>query len=154
MRSGDSRKPQFDAQAAADLVKSLAHPMRLQILYRLLDGELSVGGFESELGLKQPSLSQQLALLRDARLVETRREAKSVFYRLTDDRVRIVLDTLQKVQGAAPKTIPITRAPVTRTPVTHAPKRPSARPVADRPQAAAGCGMFAIAGWPSSGGRP
>jgi DNA-binding transcriptional ArsR family regulator len=149
MREGDPRKPQFDAQAAADLLKSLAHPMRLQILYRLLDGELSVGGFDSELGLKQPSLSQQLALLRDARLVETRREAKSVFYRLTDDRIRIILDTLQKVQGAAPKAVPITPAPV-----THAPKRPSARPVAARPQAAAECGMFAIAGWSSSGGRP
>jgi ArsR family transcriptional regulator len=154
MRGGDPRKPQFDAQAAADLLKSLAHPMRLLILYRLLDGELSVGGFESELGLKQPSLSQQLALLRDARLVATRREAKSVFYRLTDDRIRIILDTLPKVQGAAPKAVPVARAPVTHAPMAHAPNRPSSRPVAARPQAAAGCGMFAIAGWPSFGGRP
>jgi DNA-binding transcriptional ArsR family regulator len=88
-----------DARAAADFLRALAHPMRLRILCRLLEGELPVHGFEAELGLRQPSLSQQLAQLREAGLVVTRREAKSVFYRLADDRVSTVLAALRTVFG-------------------------------------------------------
>lgn len=90
-----------DARAAADFLRALAHPMRLRILCRLLEGELPVHGFEAELGLRQPSLSQQLGQLREAGLVVTRREAKSVFYRLADDRVRTVLDALRSAFGTA-----------------------------------------------------
>jgi ArsR family transcriptional regulator len=88
-----------DPKAAADLLRTMAHPMRLTILCRLLEGELPVSGFESELGLKQPSLSQQLGLLREAGLVSTRREAKSVVYCLADHRVRHVLDALRRYFG-------------------------------------------------------
>nr|WP_294510535.1 metalloregulator ArsR/SmtB family transcription factor [uncultured Rhodopila sp.] len=84
-----------DTRAAADLFRTLAHPMRLTILCRLLDGELSVSGFENELALKQPNLSQQLAILREANLVTTRREAKSVFYSLADGRMRALVDALR-----------------------------------------------------------
>ena len=73
-----------DPRAATELLRAIAHPMRLIILCRLLDGELAVSGFESEMNLKQPSLSQQLGLLRDAGLVTARREAKSVVYALAN----------------------------------------------------------------------
>lgn len=77
--------------------------MRLKILCRLLDGEVSVAGLESELGLKQPSLSQQLGHLREADIVTTRREAKSVFYSLADDRVRAVVDALRDATSRTQK---------------------------------------------------
>jgi DNA-binding transcriptional ArsR family regulator len=95
--------PICDPQIAADLLRSLAHPMRLAILCRLLDGELNVGGFEAELGLRQPSLSQQLGLLRESGLVATRREAKSVIYRIADRRVALLLDALRQYFAVEPQ---------------------------------------------------
>ena len=73
--------PIFTGTAAATL-KVLGNETRLQIVLRLLRGELSVGDLERELGLRQPNLSQQLAELRDAGLVAGRRESKSVIYSL------------------------------------------------------------------------
>jgi DNA-binding transcriptional ArsR family regulator len=96
----------YDVQAAADLLRALAHPTRLQILCRLLQGEVSVAGFESELGMKQPSLSQQLGQLREASLVTTRRVAKSVFYSLADDRLPPLLDALRVTFASAPRDEP------------------------------------------------
>ena len=136
--------PNCDPQAAADFLRALAHPMRLQILCRLLNGELSVGGFESELGLKQPNLSQQLAHLRDAQLVTTRREAKSIFYSLADDRVGVLLEALRVIQSRsfaqpAPKPAP--------TVATRLSKRPQKSPAAPPPTETAGSGRFAVVGW-------
>lgn len=142
-----------DPQKAAELLRALAHPMRLRILCRLLDGEVSVAGFESELGLKQPNLSQQLGQLREAALVTTRRAAKSIFYSLADERVRYILDALPLAMGAAD------------TP-TAPPALPSPAALAVRPEVAAraetatravpapgGYGVFSVAGWPD-GLRP
>lgn len=150
-----------DAQAA-EFLRALAHPMRLRILRRLLDGELSVGGFESQLGLRQPSLSQQLAQLREAGLVATRREAKSVFYRLADARVRGVLAALHGAFAPGPDAASVPRLSVRaglRSPLTQAPARtfppvraPSPAPAVPRPRAAAECGVFAVAGWPPANG--
>ncbi len=72
----------LDLEASADLLKALAHPVRLAILNTLLEAERSVGEIETVAGIGQPALSQQLAVLRNARLVATRREAKLVFYRI------------------------------------------------------------------------
>lgn len=144
--------PHCDPQTAAEFLRALAHPMRLQILCRLLEGELSVSGFESELGLKQPNLSQQLAHLRDAQLVTTRREAKSIFYSLADDRVGIVLEALRSIQTgervpAAVKPVPTVAARLSR--------RPQSSPPPPAKVEAAECGRFAVAGWnlSSSGGE-
>nr|WP_294523173.1 metalloregulator ArsR/SmtB family transcription factor [uncultured Rhodopila sp.] len=128
-----------DHRAAADLLRALAHPMRLQILCRLLDGEASVATLESELGLKQPNLSQQLGQLREARLVATRREAKSIVYSLSDGRVRAVLDAV----AAATHETPI-------APVRTALARPAAGvpAAARRATGSAECSVFAVAGWP------
>jgi len=135
----------FEAQAAADFLRALAHPMRLQILCRLLAGELAVAGFEGELGLRQPSLSQQLASLREAGLVRTRREAKSIVYSLADDRVRVVLDPVRDVFARKRASAPKRPA---ATPASAAPRpRPAGTP-ASRPQGGE-CGVFAVAGWPS-----
>ena len=71
------------AQEAALLLKVMAHPVRLMLACTLAEGELSVGELERQLGIHQPTLSQQLGVLRQNGIVETRREGKQIFYSLT-----------------------------------------------------------------------
>ena len=73
------------------LLKVLANPNRLQILLYLLDREVSVGEIESSLEIRQPSLSHELRKLRDAELVTTKRQSKTVFYRLKSNAVKNML---------------------------------------------------------------
>jgi DNA-binding transcriptional ArsR family regulator len=93
----DSRITREKAEAAGAFMKSLANPNRLMIACALLYGERSVGDLETDLGLRQPSLSQQLAELRESGVVEARREAKQVFYRISDQRVVALLATLHQI---------------------------------------------------------
>ena len=80
------------AEAIGERLRSIASPARLMILAFLAAGERSVGEIEQGLGLKQPGLSQQLADLRQSGWVATRRQAKSIFYRLANTNVaRLVL---------------------------------------------------------------
>ncbi len=82
------------ATEAANLLKALANPDRLLLLCQLVGGEHTV----TELGvlarIEQPSLSQQLGVLRGERLVATRREGKNVFYRVASPAALAVLETL------------------------------------------------------------
>ncbi|HWK95477.1 MAG TPA: metalloregulator ArsR/SmtB family transcription factor [Pseudolabrys sp.] len=80
---------------ASDLLKALANPNRLSIVCMLLEGERSVAAIESELGIRQPTLSQQLGELREAGLVATRRDAKHIYYRVVDDRAGQIVKTLR-----------------------------------------------------------
>lgn len=77
-----------DMQAAAGracgLMQVLAHPDRLLILCQLSQQEMCVGELETTLGILQPTLSQQLTVLRKAELVATRREGRNVFYSIVD----------------------------------------------------------------------
>ena len=73
------------ADAAVERLKAYAQPQRLMILSCLLEGERTVGEIDEATGIGQPALSQQLAGLRRAELVSTRKEARSVFYALADD---------------------------------------------------------------------
>ncbi|GAB6966265.1 hypothetical protein JCM25156A_03020 [Komagataeibacter kakiaceti JCM 25156] len=65
-------------------LRLLAQPQRLMVLACLLDGEKSVGQIEAETGIGQPTLSQQLAELRRAEIVTTRKEARQVIYSIRD----------------------------------------------------------------------
>lgn len=69
-------------QSAAELLKALANPHRLQILCVLEEGELSVGALNARIPLSQSALSQHLAVLRKDGLVTTRRESQTIFYRV------------------------------------------------------------------------
>ena len=82
---------------AADLMKSLSNPHRLSIVCCLVHGELSVSELEELLELRQPTLSQQLAALRESEIVATRREAKQIFYRLKDDRAGQLIAALEQI---------------------------------------------------------
>lgn len=101
----DAKDRRAAVEDAADLLKRLAHPGRLAIACRLVESETTVAELEEELGLRQPSLSQQLAELRNAGIIAPRRSGKTVRYRLTDDRVLPILAALHGVfcrDGAAP----------------------------------------------------
>ena len=85
------------AEAASEFMKRLSNPNRLMIACALVEGERSVSELEAALGLRQPSLSQQLAELREAGIVEARREVKQVFYRLSDPRAAALIATLHQI---------------------------------------------------------
>ena len=82
---------------AADLMKSLSNPNRLSIVCCLVHGELSVSEVEDLLDIRQPTLSQQLAGLRESEIVATRRDAKQIFYRLKDDRAGQLIAALEQI---------------------------------------------------------
>lgn len=74
------------AGEVAELLKTLSHPARLMIVCTLVEGEYSVGELEEKVDVHQPHLSQHLTVLRGSRIVETRREGKQIFYRLTEEK--------------------------------------------------------------------
>lgn len=82
------------ASDASQLMKTLANPDRLMLLCQLSQGEMSVGELEAALGIRQPTLSQQLTVLRDEALVETRREGKYVYYSVRSAAALAVLKVL------------------------------------------------------------
>lgn len=87
-----------------DVLKAMAHDVRLKLLRTLLEnGEKSVGDLESLTGIGQPGLSQQLAILRKAGLVRTRRDAKLVFYSLAPDALQDTAQQLCALAGIAPR---------------------------------------------------
>ena len=83
-----------DASDAAALLKALANADRLQLLCHLVEDERNVSALEALTGIHQPTLSQQLGVLRDEGLVETRREGKFIFYRIASGAALTVLRTL------------------------------------------------------------
>ncbi|MDB5526506.1 MAG: transcriptional regulator [Rhizobium sp.] len=85
------------ASEVAELLKTLAHPMRLMLVCTLVEGEHSVSELEEKLDIHQPSLSQQLTVLRDAEIVETRREGKQIFYRLTAEKAAQLVGALYTI---------------------------------------------------------
>lgn len=83
-----------NAQDAADFLKILSHEGRLMILCHLVDGEKSVAELEKLLAVRQPTVSQMLARLRLEGVVETRRDGKAIYYSLTDDRARQLIEII------------------------------------------------------------
>lgn len=90
----DMRDLQKRAEEVSGLLKLLSHPNRLLIACELRGGEASVSALEAAIGAAQPTLSRDLARMRDEGLVVARRQSKSVFYRLADDRLARVVDAL------------------------------------------------------------
>jgi ArsR family transcriptional regulator len=83
-------------QAVAAL-KVLANEDRLLLLCQLSQGEMSVGELESHLDIRQPTLSQQLGVLRNEGVVETRRDGKRIYYRVADPALLEVLHVLYRI---------------------------------------------------------
>lgn len=109
----------FQARAtdAANLLKALANPDRLLLLCQLVGGEQSVTELGVRARIEQPSLSQQLGVLRGERLVATRREGKNIFYRIASPAALTLLETLyglfcaeQALPAGRAKSAPVARA--------------------------------------------
>jgi DNA-binding transcriptional ArsR family regulator len=82
------------AADAARFLRLIANEDRLMLLCQLTEGERCVSELEQETGIGQPTLSQQLGILRNEGLVITRRDGKFIFYALGDQRVTNMLGTL------------------------------------------------------------
>lgn len=93
----DQKKMREAASAAAAVLRAMANDDRLLLLCHLSQGEASVGEMESALGISQPTLSQQLGVMRRLQLVATRREGKQIFYRIDDPNVLVLLNTLYQL---------------------------------------------------------
>ncbi|MBZ5487825.1 winged helix-turn-helix transcriptional regulator [Halomonas aquamarina] len=76
------------------LLKALANEKRLQILCLLAEKELSVTQINHQLSLSQSALSQHLAILRRDALVTTRRESQTIYYSLSSESAKAILNTL------------------------------------------------------------
>ena len=82
------------ARDAATLLKLLANPDRLLLLCNMVEDERNVSELEALTGIRQPTLSQQLGVLRTEGIVETRREGKFIYYRIGSAPALAVLQTL------------------------------------------------------------
>jgi DNA-binding transcriptional ArsR family regulator len=81
----------------ADILKTLASPRRLEILHRLAEGPCEVSRLADELGVSQPNISQHLAVLKSAGLVEAERDGREVRYRLSDPDVIVACGVMRGV---------------------------------------------------------
>jgi ArsR family transcriptional regulator len=101
----DESRPEIQAyENQAQLFKLLTHPVRLAILDILRAGEHCVCHMEAHLGYRQAYISQQLAGLREAGLIQDRRDGWNIFYRVTDPRIYAVMDTVGLMTGQAAAT--------------------------------------------------
>ena len=126
------------AEATSEFMKRLAHPNRLMIACALVKAERSVGELELLLNIRQPSLSQQLAELREAGIVEARREVKQVFYRLSDPRAATLIATLNRIfYGGELDQAPISGADASTPGKDHAARAARSGSLAPPPAAAA-----------------
>jgi len=93
----DIEQLRANAASAGALLKALANPDRLLLLCQLSQGERNVSELEQLLGIQQPTLSQQLALLRREGLFATRREGKQIHYRISSPEALAVITTLYQL---------------------------------------------------------
>ena len=85
------------AGQAVGALKLLANEDRLLLLCQLSQGELCVSDLEEELGIRQPTLSQQLGVLRTEGVVTTRRQGKNIFYSVADPAMLEILTVLYRL---------------------------------------------------------
>lgn len=95
-------KMRAEAGEAIELLRALANSDRLLLLCRLSQGECCVGDLEEELRIAQPTLSQQLAVLRTQELVSARRDGKRIYYSVSEPKALAVLGTLYRLYCAPP----------------------------------------------------
>jgi ArsR family transcriptional regulator len=87
---------QDSANEACQLLKALGNADRLLLICEISRGERCVGDLEERLGIRQPTLSQQLTVLRREGLVDTRREGKQIFYTLASAKALDIINALYK----------------------------------------------------------
>lgn len=88
-------------QEHANLFKALMHPFRLAILYMLQDGEQCVCHMEAAFGCRQSYISQQLSVLKEAGLIQDRRDGWNIFYRVVKPEIFALLGQAEEIVGKA-----------------------------------------------------
>ena len=86
-----------DIERASRSLKAMSHPLRLKILCTLGGDEVSVHDIVAQVGSSQSNISQHLAILRDKGILETRKEANRVFYRVADARTLQLISMMRQV---------------------------------------------------------
>jgi len=95
--SMDSEALQANAIRVSEHMKLLTNPSRLLILCHLLEGEQSVGELAQRTGMRPAAMSQQLAILRREQVVHTRREGHAIYYRLSREDIRELMQVLYQL---------------------------------------------------------
>ena len=90
------------AAQVVSLLKVIGNPDRLLLLCQMLEGEYAVGELEELLNIQQPTLSQQLGVLRNEGFVATRRDGKYIYYRVSHPHVQVILETLHRLYCTTP----------------------------------------------------
>jgi ArsR family transcriptional regulator len=81
----------------AEVLKTLSNPRRLEIIHLLAEGPREVSRLAEEMGISQPNVSQHLALMRSAGVVEAERDGREVRYRLSDPEIICACETMRGV---------------------------------------------------------
>jgi DNA-binding transcriptional ArsR family regulator len=102
----ETGRMQAAADAASGLLKALANRHRLLILCQLIGQERSVGELAAFLGIRDSTVSQHLALMRRDGLVQARRDGQTIWYSISSDPARALLETLYRVYCGRPGTAP------------------------------------------------
>ena len=100
----DTGRLRAAASEAVTTLKLLANEDRLLLLCQLSQGELCVSDLEAQLGIRQPTLSQQLGVLRTQGLVATRRDGKNIYYSVANAEVLEILGLLYRLYCPQPDT--------------------------------------------------
>jgi|GEM_PF-1270016 len=100
------------ADAAAEKLKVYAQPQRLMILSCLLGSERTVGEIDTVTNIGQPALSQQLAELRRADMVKSRRASKQIYYSLADDTVALCIRSMEAILASGEDRMPLLQAAI------------------------------------------
>lgn len=86
-----------DIDRASRSLKAMSHPLRLKILCTLGDKEISVQDIVQHVGTSQSNISQHLAILRDKGILDSRKDANRVYYRVDDTRTLRLIDMMREV---------------------------------------------------------
>ena len=97
MSEEDMDRMLTNAVTASNFLKAISHEGRLMILCHLVSGEKSVSELEALLSTRQAAVSQQLSRLRLEGLVTPRRDGKTIYYKLADDRPRKMLELVYEL---------------------------------------------------------
>ena len=91
-----------DIELASRAMKAIAHPLRLKILCILGGGEVAVQEIVEAVGTTQSNISQHLAILRDKKILKTRKVANKVYYRIADERMLQLVSMMRQVFCGVP----------------------------------------------------
>jgi DNA-binding transcriptional ArsR family regulator len=97
MRNNNSKQLFEKCELVSAVLKAIAHPQRLRILCSLIEGEKSVSQLEIECGASQSSVSQYLSKMKSEKLIASRRQAQSVFYRIESKQLILLMTHLQGI---------------------------------------------------------